>query len=424
MKRQLSGAFCMIAVLVLSGCGDDTADQADPSEVWQATDQSPLSPRERAVAVTIGDRVLVVGGSDAPPCPPGGDCSLPEKQPLFDAALFDPLTGEWARTAAAPLRLGGHIDARTAVIGDTAYFLAEWYVAETERVQIAFLSYDAVADAWTELPNPPAEAASRLQLTAAGDNLVAYPGSHETMDMDRTLTPDQIPPDLLFRPADQSWHELPADPHGPSFDRNLLAVGNRLILLAKDLVADPGVDPPLVRMATLDVAGDPNSAQWTALPDGEFLWPDGYVSVGGLLLSPYLGSADGGEVNNWGRAYPYGGVIDPATGEWTAFPSVPEQDPRAWGVGPASISGNRTLINGPWVVDSQTLEWTQVPQRALDAEGNEAPFPTTNHAAALIDTPDGPVAFVWGGTLWSDPDSPTSEYELLDDGWLWRVPTP
>ena len=31
---------------------------------------------------------------------------------------------------------------------------------------------------------------------------------------------------------------------------------------------------------------------------------------GGLLWNPSLGGADGGQVNNWGRAYPYGGVFD------------------------------------------------------------------------------------------------------------------
>jgi hypothetical protein len=374
--------------------------------------------------VPIGDRVLVVGGSDAPPCPPNADCNLPEQPPLTDGASFDPATGQWTRIAAAPVPLGGYVDSNTAVVGDAVYVLSHWYVPETDDVQTSFVAYDSVADDWIVLPNPPADAGSWLQLTAAGGHLIAYPSSHEATNSGNVTIPEQAPPDLLYRPADQTWHALPADPHGPSFDRTMLAVDDRVILLCRDLVENPGVDPPLVRMAELDLAGDPLSASWTALPDGAFLWPSEYVSAGGLLLSAQPGSTDGGETNNWGRDYPNGGVVDPETGRWSPYPSVPENDPDAWGIGPISVSAERTVIDGSWAVDAQTLDWTQVPQRAEDADGNEVPLPTTNHAAALIDTPDGPFAFVWGGTLWSDPDSSTSDYELLDDGWLWQLPTP
>jgi hypothetical protein len=409
-----------VAVLALGGCGDESSEPAAAADVWEATPQSPLSPRESAIVIAVDDRLLVIGGSDAPPCPPHAECVVPEQLPLTDGASFDPTTGEWARIASAPVSLGGYIHTRTAVVGDTVYFLSDRYIAKTDNAEISFVAYDAGADAWTALPNPPGDA-SWLQLTAAGEHLIAYVTSHETMTSGDNSAVAPVPPDLLYKPTDQTWHALPADPHGPSFDRTMEAVDGKVILLGQDLVPNPGVDPPLVRMATLDVAGDPVSAKWTVLPDGEFL-PMGYVSVGGLLISPHLGSADGGETNNWGREYPFGGLIDPETGEWRPFESVPAPDPDAWGIGPI-VTGERTVISGSWAVDSRTLEWTRVPQHAQDADGTDVPLPTTNHAAALIDTTDGPLAFVWGGVLWADPDSLTSDYELLDDGWLWQVPT-
>ncbi len=420
MKRQLRCVLGMVGALLLSGCGDETAEPPAASDVWTATPQAPLSPREMAVAVTIGDRVLVVGGSNAPPCPPNAECELPEQPPLTDGAMFDLVTGRWTRIAAAPVPLGGYVDSSAAVVGETVYVLSDWYVSETEDVEISFVSYDTVANAWTVLPNPPADLASWLQLTAAGDQLIAYPSSHEAVNSGSISVADPLPADLLYQPANQAWQVLPTDPHRPSYDRTMLAVQDRVILLCQDLVEDPGVDPPLVRIAALDLAGDTPSAKWTALPDGEFLWPTAYVSVGGLLISPYLGGADGGETNNWGGEYPFGGVVDPETGEWNPFPSVPEDDRDAWGIGPSSITGKRTVINGSWAIDAMTLRWTQVPHRAHDADGTEAPLPTTNHASALVDTPTGPVAFVWGGTRWTS----TSDYELLDDGWLWSIPTP
>jgi hypothetical protein len=423
VRRTAWSILGVLAAVVLSGCGDDSTEPAEAADVWTATAQAPLSPRENAVAVTIGDRVLVVGGSDAPPCPPNAECELPEKLPLFDGAIFDPATDRWTRIADAPVPIGGYVDSSTAIVGDTAYFLMEWYVPDTDDVRISFLSYDAVTDSWNVLPNPPGDE-SWLQLTAAGEHLIAYPRSHETMSSGRVMAADPLPSDLLYRPSNQSWHALPADPHRPSYDRKLLPAGDRMILLAKDLVTNPGVDPPVVRIAALGVDEDPLTANWSLMSDGEFLWPDGYVSVGGLLVSPHLGSADGGETNNWGREYPNGGIIDPETGEWTALPSVPDHDSDAWGIGPESVTGQRTVVDEAWAVDVPTLGWTKVPQRAVTADGVEMPLPTTGHASALIETPEGPLAFVWGGTRWSDPDSFTSDYELLDAGWLWPVPTP
>ena len=372
--------------------------------------------------ISVDGRFLVVGGSDAPPCPPGADCELPEQPPLRDGASFDPATSEWTRIAAAPIPLGGHIDTSTAVLGDVAYFFSHRYVDETAVVQTSFVSYEVAADTWSTLPNPP-DATHWHRLVSAGRHLIAYPTSHEAMNSPDIEAANPLPTDLLYEPQDQTWQALPADPHGPSFDRNMLAVDDGVILLGQDLEKDPGIDPPLVRMAVLDVATDPLSATWRVLPDGHFLWPGEYVSVGGRLVSPHPGTADGGETNNWGREYPNGGVIDPETGEWRPFPSVPEHDPDAWGIGPIAIAGTRTVIDGSWAVDAPTLEWIPVPQRAQDADGNDVPLTTTNHAAALVDTPDGPNVFVWGGTQWAHPDSLTSEYELLDDGWLWQVPT-
>jgi hypothetical protein len=411
------------AALTLSGCGDEPAEPAAAADVWKSTPQAPLSPRESPLAIAIAGRFLVVGGSDAPPCPPGAECPLPEKPPLTDGASFDPATGEWAEISSAPLPLGGYIDTSTAVLGDAAYFLSHWYVNGTEAGQTSFVSYDVAADTWTVLPNPP-DATHWQRLVAVGQHLIAYPTSHEAMNSPNIEPADPLPADLLYRPGEQTWHPLPTDPHGPSYDRTMLAVGSRVFLLGKDLVGNPGTDPPLVKMAVLNVDADPLSAEWSVLPDGEFLWPSEYVSVGGLFVSPHVGTADGGETNNWGREYPNGGVVDPETGKWRPFPSVPEHDPDAWGIGPAGIAGERTVIDGPWAVDAPTLEWIPVPQRAQGADGHEVPLPTTNHAAALVDTPDGPLAFVWGGIRWTDPDSLTSEYDLLDHGWLWPVPTP
>lgn len=41
--------------------------------------------------------------------------------------------------------------------------------------------------------------------------------------------------------------------------------------------------------------------------------------TGQRLVDPTLGGADGGQVNNYGRVIPYGGRLDPATGDWSRY---------------------------------------------------------------------------------------------------------
>lgn len=43
--------------------------------------------------------------------------------------------------------------------------------------------------------------------------------------------------------------------------------------------------------------------------------------VNGLVVFPTLGLADGGDVNNWGKKYPFGGIIDPTGSSLTALPA-------------------------------------------------------------------------------------------------------
>lgn len=220
---------------LLAGCaGFDSAPGTGPT--WSVIPESPLSARRSPVAAWVAERFVVVGGWSDAMCPTNADCAWPNGAPLQDAAAFDPATGRWQQVAAAPM---GVAAASTAVLGDALYVLtADLGLDEAPRSLLKFTPDD---DLWTSLPLPPGEPS---QLLAAGTVLVAVTDSDERMTAI----------DSVFDPATQAWSTLPDDPLGPSFDRQAVWIGDRVLLTAKDLVPSPGSEEPSVNRFT---AGEP-----------------------------------------------------------------------------------------------------------------------------------------------------------------------
>ncbi|WP_158602830.1 Kelch repeat-containing protein [Jiangella rhizosphaerae] len=402
-----------LLVLVAAGCGETPArpESADGGG-WTRVAEAPLSPREAPLAVIVGERILVIGGSDGPPCPPNADCVAPP-EPLRDGAAYDPAADAWTPIADAPGPVGGGVDT-AAVVGDTVYVLTTILTQDGTTTR-TFQAYDAAADGWAELTPPPGS--DWVSLTVAGDRVVAYRGSHED-DTGGSLEPlDPLPADLVYDPASDAWSALPADPLGPSFDRRLIGTDDGAVLLAGDLVPNPGVDPPVVRAARFDLA----AGTWTELPDGDVVSGYGFRRVGDLLVSALEESADGGEVNNWGRDIPYGGILDPTTGAWSELPERAHRDPLDGFMIPVGdLTGERTIVSGACALDVPTLTWTRVPDLPVDDH-------VQGQSAAFADTADGRLVFLWGGSRWPGwPDDPEAmpEGELLAEGWVWTVPLP
>jgi hypothetical protein len=125
--RRWSGILVALsaasAALLMAACGagespgPSSGDTARANS-WQAVPAGPLGPREGALGLWTGHEVLLIGGSDAPPCLPNASCVPPEAPPLADGAAFDPLTREWRRMADSPVPFEW---AQGLVVGTTAY---------------------------------------------------------------------------------------------------------------------------------------------------------------------------------------------------------------------------------------------------------------------------------------------------------------
>jgi hypothetical protein len=385
-RRPIGRPAVIVAFLLLaSACGAMRDGSGEGG--WEALPESPLSPRHGAHAFWVGERVIVLGGSSSDPCPPNADCIPPMEPYLRDGAEFDPASRRWRPIADAPEPLGW---LSGAVLGDTLYLWIpkyEWMPGS----RTSFIAYHAGEDRWERLPEPPGGEDGFL-LTAADDRLVAYQGSQER----------GVRSDLVYDPGARAWTDLPPDPLIPSFDRSMVWTDAGLVLLGIEDVPQPGSDGPAVyRAAVLD----PGSGTWHRLPDSEVSGYDpSWFWAGGKVVNPTLGTSDGGG-NDWGRAYPHGGILDPAEGLWSPLPDPPASDGFYPGV---SVGGEEFVASlMGWVLHVPSGGWTRLP-----------PPPDAAHEGHAV-TWAGDRLFAWGGVRWDGDD-----FTLLADGWSWSPPTP
>ncbi len=316
---------------------------------------------------------------------------MPAGPPLSDGAAFDPSSGEWAEIAQAPLPLG-HLSG--AVLSDVLYVFVPGL--EPAPGRSGFLAYHidrgelltVLDNRWEELEAPPVPGGTTLELVAAGDLLVAYHHSQEL----------GVRPDLLYDPATGKWTDLPVDPLAPSFDRSAVWTGRELLLLGVEVVPNPNsARPSLYRAAGLDLA----SGSWRRLPDSEVLGSNPtWFWAGDRLINPSIGSADGGQVNNWGRAFPFGGILDPVSGAWSPLPDPPAAANVYQGL---SVGGPEFLVSSDGLVlHVPTLTWAPLTK------------PRVGEEAGAASVWAGDRLFLWGGVR-----SNGAAAVLVGDGWTW-----
>ncbi len=336
---------------------------------WLPVPEGPLTARHSAVGAWVGNRFVVVGGMTSAPCADTADCEI-TAFPRSDGAAFDPESGAWTRIADAPAPVAGQV----AVVGDRM-FVQSLVSGPGATETWSFLAYDPRSDAWEQLrPAPPVWGA----LVTAGDHILSIAPSDEN-------TPAI---DAVFDPATGAWRELPDDPLGPSYDRQAVWLGDRLLLTAKDLVDNPGAaEPSLSRLAVLEGSpASPESLRWRVLPDSDIIGYDP-MAVAGRVVFPDLGSTDGGAVDGWGRSVDLGGILDPATLSWRPLPEPPAGpglERYATHTRTSLRIGDRGFVAGH-LLDPVTEDWLSVPV-----------LPGPDRTEGTLVTNDGAV-LLWGG---------------------------
>lgn len=298
MKWKLGVLLTLAAAGLLVGVVGSAGSDVE-TRPWKELPAPPLSPREFPAGFWTGEEVVLVGGSDAPPCPPTASCTVPKAPPLSDGAAYEPEAGAWRSIPDAPV---GFSWASPVVIGSTAYL---WVPGEAPRPQApsTFLAYRIDEDRWEELALPP-EDPHAYQLMTAGERIVAYSWGDEPREI----------PDFVLDPGSETWRELPDDPLSPGFDRVMRWSGGELLLFDHELVENPPGDIPL-RGAALDL----ESGEWRVLDD-----PEVELARSGWTSSQQDDFVNAGSVGEAHAEYRLrsGVVLDRTTGERLRMPEL------------------------------------------------------------------------------------------------------
>ena len=368
--RTVTGIALTAVALLLAGCTDAGPKPAPTEAVepaarpagWSQATDFPLEPREAPVTVWTGTELVVVGGDLAPPCPPLADCATGPS--ARDGAALDPGTGAWRELGDAPVGIAP---------GPGAYVAGQVFVwAGENNVRGPLMSYSVADDAWREVDVPDD---MPRRIVADGDRLLLPLASHEW----------GAGADLVLDVASGEWSELPTDPLGATFDRCLLSTRDGILLTGKALVESPGSEGPSLVQAALY---DPESGAWARLPDTGQIGGWFPVWTGERVVDASLGGADGGEVNGWGREYPYGGMLSLPDGAWSPLPEAPEPTRDPW-LGHVD-GGEQFLVADGYVFDDVEETWT--PTTA----------PTDAPAVIGVAAWAGDQIVVIGGTDWID----------------------
>ena len=396
-RRRLVLSLGVAAVVIGIGVagialalGDGATRTAGPAGTgefgWTQLPDPPLSARQGSTAMAVGHVILIVGGDDAPPCPPNADCAAPA-HPLADGAAWDATTRTWHSIAPAPVPIG---TAQAAVIDNTAYL----WVPSVAAAAPSFLAYDAVEDAWDVLPIPPNLPKASVRLVATSSSIIAYLPTHELGDR----------VDQVFSIATETWSPLPGDPLTPSFDRTIVAAGERVVAIGVELVPNPGQRPPVYRAAILD----PATGTWRRLADAPIVGNDAtWFVAGSRIINPTLGGADGGQTNNWGRVFPFGGMLDLEGEAWVVLPQPAGSG--SFGGPPAAGAGYVVSREG-WALNVEELAWVLV--------GRPDGGPESGGAAAWA---DGNLV-LFGGVRFGGNGG--NGGTLIGGAWEWLPPEP
>jgi hypothetical protein len=324
----------VLLIVMLTACSDDEPTAPEPEGSWTSAAAMPLSPRTSPQVGWTGTEVLVVGGdTSVVPDDSGGGPG----DPVADGAAYDPETDSWRSIADAPEPIPYYF--RSGMVGDTMVVLT---IGDNGRVG-SWLAYDAGDDAWSRLPDPPRRPRDPGSLTVHGQSVLVTTQQGEVLELDV---------------ATRSWSAVPPDLVEPRLDvQSVASNGSEIFVCGPDPeVEEDGDTPQFVVVDRWD------GTSWTRLPQSRQVGCVGHWT-GAHLVNTDIQTATGLDGDP-----PFGGRLDPATGEWSELPDAPDVE----GAVPDHLTVNAAagpLVAGwGFVYDDRDGSWTPFgrPDSAVD----------------------------------------------------------
>ncbi|MDO9495006.1 MAG: hypothetical protein Q7J48_04830 [Nocardioides sp.] len=357
-RRRVAAGAAALAVVVAGVAtvswdrDDDRAPDPAGSGDWQRLDDAPIAGRAQALSGWTGEEALFIGG-DLEPCPPGASCT--QVSPIAsDGAAYDPDAGTWRVIAEAPAPMGYWF--RTTMVGDTMVIFGDgtWW------------AYDAGDDSWTRLPDPPVPTEDTGSISSA-DGLVYA--------MSRQVRVQVL--DL----AALTWSELPA-PQPTRYGGPVVATDDGVVVSS----SPQGLDPAEMIVQVWD------GSTWSELSVPQHTAFRHWTGERLVELDPQRGAE--GE-----RA---GGILDPATGEWSPLPDdLTDSAGTGWSL---NATAGPLMLGWGYLYDDRDSSWTRQEPKPDDAAGDGV-------SAVWA---DGRVV-VFGGV-----DDSGRGYDAVSQAWLWE----
>lgn len=367
VRRRRRAAVAAAVTVVVAGVAlagprvvdRDTADPMPPDPVpsqgtWQRLPDLPLSPRANPVTGWTGTEALVVGGY-LTLCPPNASCRDADET-ARDGAAYNPETETWRVMAEAPVAMANYF--RSVMVGDNLVLFDG---------QRGWFAYDASDDEWRTLPSPQQDVVDSGSLTSTDGfvYVIGKPGPVLGLDV-----------------ADGRWVVLPDSFVGGAEARTVVATPQGLVLSGAWVDGSP-------ETVVAQVWGSSNRQP---LQTGQLV-PFAHWT-GERLVALDLQTIE----NDDGTTTPYGGMLDPRTGQWSPLPGPPKES-ASDGWSPVAADG--PLMAG-WghVYDDRDQSWTR------------------------LGRPDGATAEGGVGAVWSEGrllvlGGADSRSEPTGQAWVW-----
>lgn len=332
---------------------------------WHEFTSPPLDPRTGAAVVGDDERLYIVGGWEFL-CPPAADCALPDTDAFRDGAVLDVATGDWTMLPDTPFPI---VPASAAVVDGALYLRCGTHSA---CAGTPLLQLRPGADGWDELSDvPDVDSPSQHHLVSVGGMLYAFADSDERGETT----------DYRYEVEADQWLALADDPLPALFDRRVVDVDGRPLLVGSSL--DEIGFPAAVY--------DPATDSWSAV--GDLTLPGFQIAVvdGLVHREPHFRSSSGG-------------VLDPTTGTWEFWPTLPDGVETDEIVGVIGNDGAAYWSSEGWVRDRRTGEYREIQRRPSLADIDQT---ITTVGDRLV---------VYGGAVWPDDGSPGF---LGDELWVW-----